>query len=159
MACWINTLEGCGEKGAVVRGHDRDGGGVALVLLSMTLSVAVILGCILAGLIAVVGIGVQAMRHGPRLVWRWLLLPLGAFLSFAFIPASVAFAEGVWGADNPRLWVAVSLGSVGVLFQILGWRAVLRPRLRPAQCPGCEYHMDGLSRCPECGRPTKPPDQ
>jgi len=125
----------------------------------MTLPVAVILACVLAGLFALAGIGVQAVRHGSRLVWQWLLLPLGALLIFAFIPASIGFAEGVWSAGAPRLWTTVGLGSTGVLCQILGWRAVLWPRLRKTQCPGCEYPTDGLSRCPECGRPVSPPDR
>jgi hypothetical protein len=81
----------------------------------MTLPVAVILGCMLAGLSALAGIGAQAIRHGSRLVWQWLLLPLGALLTFAFIPASIGFAEGVWSAGDPRLWAAVGLGSAGVL--------------------------------------------
>lgn len=124
----------------------------------MTTPVAVILVCILAGLVALVGIGVQAVRHGSRIMWRWLLLPLGAFLTFAFIPASIGFAEGAWDARDPRLWSAVSLGLLGVLFQVLGWRAVLQPRLSPTQCPGCAYPTEGLTRCPECGRPVSPPE-
>lgn len=119
----------------------------------MTVSILVILLCIVAGLAAIIGIAIQAYRHRGRVTWRWLLLPIGVLLAFALVSASIGFAEGVWKAGNPRLWVAIGVGSVGVLFQVLGWRAVLRPRLRKGQCPACEYAVEGLARCPECGRP------
>ena len=45
--------------------------------------VALILACILAALAALAGIGIQALRHGHRFMLRWLLLPLGAVLTFA----------------------------------------------------------------------------
>ncbi|MBL8963406.1 MAG: hypothetical protein KF787_00845 [Phycisphaeraceae bacterium] len=122
----------------------------------MTVSILVILLCIAAGLAAIIGIAIQAFRHGGRLAWRWLLLPIGVLLSFAFIPASIGFAEGVWKTGHLELWMTIGVGSVGVLFQVLGWRAALRPRLSKGQCPACEYAIEGLSRCPECGRPCSP---
>ncbi len=114
--------------------------------------ILVIMLCLLAGLAALVGIGVQAIRHGARRVWTWLLLPLGGLLVFAFIPASIGFAEGVWGVRSPVLWLLLSVGTIGVACQVFGWRAVLRPRLGPTQCTECGYDTAGLDGCPECGR-------
>lgn len=118
----------------------------------MTIPVAVILACIIAGLGAIIGVGVQALRHGSRTTWRWLLLPVGALLTFGFIPASIGHAEKVWGITDPRLLLCLAVGCVGLAAQFTGWRAVLRPRLRAGQCPRCEYEAKGLSPCPECGR-------
>lgn len=122
----------------------------------MTVPVAVFLLCILGGFAALIGVGVQAVHHGTRMSWRWLLLPIGALLSFAFFPASIALAEGHWSAGDLRLWATVAVGLAGVLSQIAGWRAVLRPRLLPGHCPACGYNVAGLSMCPECGRPFGP---
>lgn len=122
----------------------------------MTAPVFVILACILCGLGALVGMGVQALRHGERLAWRWLLLPIGVLLTFAFVPAIIGLAEGVWGAADVQVWLAVAVGLAGAVCQALGWLAVLRPRLRPGQCPACEYDARGLPRCPECGRELTP---
>lgn len=124
----------------------------------MTLSVGVILTCIFAGLAAMVGIGVQALRHGHRPQWRWLMLPSGVIMSFALIPAVVGFAEGVWRLTDWRVVTFASVGFGGLLFQALGWRAVLRPRLRLGQCPTCGYDAGSFSPCPECGRSREPLD-
>ncbi len=122
----------------------------------MSVSLAVIFACVLSGLAVFVGLGLQLKRHGIRPPWSWLLLPIGALMTFAFIPVSIGFTEGVWAFGDLRLWAAAGIGSAGVLGQIVGWRVVLRPRLRPSQCSACEYEMGGAARCPECGRPREP---
>jgi hypothetical protein len=122
----------------------------------MSISLAFIFACVLSGLASLVGLGLQVMRHGIRAPWSWLLLPSGALFTLALIPASIGFAEGVWTPADWRLWVTVSFGLLGVLGQILGWRGVLQPRLRPSQCSACEYEMGGAARCTECGRPREP---
>lgn len=117
----------------------------------MSSSIAVILACIVSAMAALIGVGVQALRHGPRLVWGWLALPLGALLTFAFIPASIGLAEKTWGAASIALWLTLATGTAGIVLQVIGWRAVLRTPLRPTQCPVCEYERGALVRCPECG--------
>lgn len=124
----------------------------------MTVSVAVILACILTGIASVVGIGIRASRRGIRPIRSWLPLPIGALLTFAFIPAVVGLAEGVWTAGDLRLWAAVGIGSAGVVGQIVGWRAVLQHAVRPGQCSACEYELGGSARCPECGWRRDPSD-
>jgi hypothetical protein len=117
----------------------------------MSVSLAVIFACVLSGLGVFVGLGLQLKRHGIRPPWSWLLLPIGALMTFAFIPVSIGLTEGAWAFGDLRLWAAVGIGSAGVLGQVGGWPAVLRPRLRPTQCSACEYEMGGMLRCPECG--------
>lgn len=118
----------------------------------MTPTILVILLCLLASLAALVGCGVQALRHGSRRMWAWLLLPAGSLLMLAgFAPASIGVAERTWNSSSVGLWIAMFIGTVGVVFQILGWRAVLRPRLGPGHCQECGYDLAGLDRCPECG--------
>ncbi|MDP1663295.1 MAG: hypothetical protein Q8L55_15390 [Phycisphaerales bacterium] len=126
----------------------------------MTVPIAVILSCILTGLAACFGIAVQMLRHGTRQMLGWLWLPIGALLTFAFIPASIGYAEGVWtggaGWGDWRLWTTLSLGLLGLLGQFMGWHHILRPRLRKSQCPACEYEVGALPRCPECGHVLRP---
>ncbi len=118
----------------------------------MTPTVLVILLCLFAGLAALIGVGVQALRHGERWMWGWLLLPAGAIMMLGgFAPASIGLAEGAWTGSSVGLWCALAVGTVGVAFQVLGWRAVLRPPLGAGHCLACGYDLAGLERCPECG--------
>lgn len=155
MARWVSTR---GEGGAVVGNHDGDGCGVGQIQSRMSFTIAILIACILSGLAALVGIGVQAIRHGVRGSWSWLMLPIGALLSFSLVSAAIGFAEGVWLWSDWRLWAFGGFGLVGLLGQVLGWKCVLRPRLRASQCPACEYEVGAMPRCPECGRSREPSD-
>ena len=116
------------------------------------MAIAVILACILAGLAALVGVCIQAVRHGPKYAWGWPLLPLGALLMFGLIPATIGYLERVWSLSNPTLWGLVATGLLGVWCQVAGWRSILHPPPRPGHCPECGYDLQNLGRCPECGR-------
>lgn len=122
----------------------------------MSLSLGVILVCLLAALAALLGCGVGLWRHWSRPSLSDLFLPAGAILTLAFIPAVIGHAEGVFTPAGPALWMLGLVGGLGILFHILGWRAALRQRALPSACPHCGYDCRGLPRsqtlCPECGR-------
>lgn len=119
---------------------------------NMSIVALTIVAWLCAGLASVVALGVQFARHRTRGLGTALLVPLGAALMFGFVSCAIGVSEGVWAAGSPGLWAALALGGLGVVCHYLGCRAVLRPALRPDQCPACGYAANDLPRCPECGR-------
>lgn len=106
---------------------------------------------IAAALASVAAMAISLARHGLRDFWRALLCGLGTVLMAGFVPAAIGASEGYWTARSPGLWILTAAGLLGIGLQILGWRAVLRPRAGPGQCRRCGYAVNGLARCPECG--------
>ncbi len=104
-----------------------------------------------AALASVAAVAISLARHGLREFWRALLCSLGTVLMAGFVLAAIGASEGYWTARSPGLWIMTTAGLLGIGLQILGWRAVLRPRAGPGRCKGCGYDITGLARCPECG--------
>jgi hypothetical protein len=117
----------------------------------MTLALSVVLAWVLVCIASVIAVVLQLVRHRARRIGLSLLCPIGAALTFGFVSAAMGLGERVWGVQSPGLWIALAAGAVGVPLQVVGWRAVLRPRIGPGQCVGCGYDLAGLARCPECG--------
>lgn len=80
-----------------------------------------------------------------------LQAPVGAGFMLGLVMAYIGLAEKTWSWSSTELWMLVLLGVLGIPLQIIGWRAALRPALRPGQCLACGYAMQGLASCPECG--------
>ncbi len=122
----------------------------------MRLGPLVVLAWMAVMLLSFAAIGLHAARHGARGLATSLLCPLGGTLMYGFISAFIGLAEGVWGFRSPGLWIAIAFGVAGAALEVLGWRAVLRSRIRAGHCPRCGYDLAGLSVCPECGRSMPP---
>ncbi len=118
----------------------------------MRLGPLIVLAWVAVMLLSSAAVGLHAARHGARGLATALLCPLGAALMFGLISAFIGLAEGVWGFRSPGLWIALAFGVAGAALEVLGWRAVLRSRIRAGQCRTCGYDLAGLSVCPECGR-------
>jgi len=100
------------------------------------------------------------VRHRRILrVACWLLVALGVVFCVTGVALSVLFGGSFVGF----FWVlALVVWGAAVVIAVvaLGWLDVERGDLReekgPASCATCGYPVQGLSRCPECGRPTGP---
>lgn len=115
---------------------------------------------ILWGLTALVSIFVVPIagvrRHGFRRGFRTLLAVPGAAMSFGPVMAWIGYTERAFSRTSPddvaALALAVVVGLVGVVLQIIACRAALRPPIGPGCCQKCGYELKDLARCPECGR-------
>lgn len=105
-------------------------------------------------LASLVGVAISLRRHGSRGLGFALLCPAGAALMLGLWVAAAGVLEGAWGWTTTGLWIAIPLGAVGVLLQVVGWRAAWRPRRRAGECAVCGYDRGGLGAgvCPECGK-------
>lgn len=111
----------------------------------------VLLAWLAAFIVSCAAVVLHAVRHRTRGLAMSLRCPLGAALMFGFVSVAVGLAEGAWGFRSSGLWIAMSAGTAGLALEVLGWRAVLRQRIRFGQCRSCGYELGGLSTCPECG--------
>lgn len=122
----------------------------------MSIGPLVIFLWLLLVLASCVAVGFHIYRHGRRRIGVALLTPLGAVLTFGFVSALIGVLESGWTPWRAGFVIAIVCGIVGVLLCVIGWRAVLRPRVRNGDCPNCGYPVGVATKCPECGTAVPP---
>jgi hypothetical protein len=117
-----------------------------MVILVLVWLAAFVLSC--------AAVWLHVIRHRTKGLAMAFLCPVGGAMMYGFLMAAVGLAEGFWRTGSSGLWTILVIAILGLILEVFGWRAVLRPRTHVGHCRGCGYDLAGLSTCPECGRPA-----